>query len=67
VISVLEESSSPISRYFPRQIMQLFTSGTLISYINKFKSVVREVGRQPDTPTKLITFVLGVCDMFKDD
>jgi len=50
-----------------REIMQLFTSGTLISYINKFKSVVREVGRQPDTPTKLITFVLGVCDMFKDD
>ena len=46
-----------------QEILQLFTSGTLTSYIDKFKSLVREVGQHPSTSCKPIKLVLEVCDM----
>ena len=51
--------------YF-KEILNLLRSGTMSSYIRKFRELMRRVKQQPDPMTKLLTFGLGLVEVFED-
>ena len=49
-----------------REILNLFKSGTISSYIKKFKGLMQRVKAQPDSMSKMLTFGLGLVEIFDD-
>jgi hypothetical protein len=49
-----------------REILDLFRSGTISSYIGKFKGLMQRVKAQPDSMSKMLTFGLGLVEIFDD-
>jgi hypothetical protein len=49
-----------------KEILNLFRSGTISSYIRKFKELMRRVKQQSDPMSKLLTFGLGLVEVFDD-
>ena len=47
-----------------KEILNLFTSGTIRSYLDKFKNLVGRVKQQPDSMSKMMTFCFGLCEIF---
>jgi hypothetical protein len=50
-----------------KEIMDWIRSGTLSKYLNKFKTLMTDVKRQPDKITKLLTLGLGIMDLLNED
>ena len=49
-----------------KEIINLLISGTISSYIRKFRELMRRVKQQTDPMTKLLTFGLGLVEVFYD-
>ena len=49
-----------------REILNLFRSGTISSYLPKFKDLMQRVKAQPDSVSKTLTFGLGIVEIFND-
>ena len=49
-----------------REVINLFKSGTISSYIIRFKELIGNAERQPDSFMKVTTFCLGVMEIFDD-
>jgi len=47
-----------------KEIIALFTSGTVRTYITKFKSLIGNVRQQPDSMSKMLTFCFGLMELF---
>ena len=48
------------------EILDLFRSVTVSPYIRKFKGLMQRVKAQPDTISKMLTFGLGLVEIFDD-
>lgn len=48
------------------EIINLFTSGTLSSYVKKIKLIINSISQQTDTFTKIYTFCTGLMDLFEN-
>jgi hypothetical protein len=46
------------------EILNLFTSGTIRSYLDKFKNLIGRVKQQPGSISKVMTFCFGLCEIF---
>ena len=49
-----------------REVINLFKSGTISFYIRRFKELIGNVKRQPDSFMKVTTFCLRVMEIFED-
>ena len=49
-----------------REIIDLFRSGIVSSYIRRFKGLMQRVKAQPDPMSKMLTFGLGIVEIFDD-
>jgi Arginine methyltransferase-interacting protein, contains RING Zn-finger len=47
-----------------KEIISLFTSGTIRSYLTKFKTLIGQVKQQPDPMSKMMTFCFGLVELF---
>ena len=48
-----------------REIFHLFKSGVISSYVRKFKTLIGNIRQQPDAMSKVMTFVVGIVEVFK--
>ena len=46
-----------------KEILQVFTSGTIKTYITKFKTIISKMRTQTDPISKMITLITGLTEM----
>ena len=49
-----------------REILDLFRSGTVSTYLRKFKELMQRVKAQPGSMSKILAFGLGLVEIFDD-
>ena len=49
-----------------REILNIFRSGTICSYLRKFKDLMQMFKEQPVFMSKILTFGLGIVEIFDD-
>ena len=49
------------------EILDLFRSGTVGSYIRNFKGLMQGVKAQPDSVSQMLTFGLGLVEVFDQE